>query len=334
MHWFWKRTGQAVGTVFVAISITFVMLREMPGGPADFIRTKCSQQPELCQGVDLNNLLEIYAGIQPDKPLYLQYIDYMGAVLTGDLGRSITEQEPVINILAGAMPWTVFVMSISLFLSFFLGVSFGAYMAYREGSMFDISLTSVFIGLSSIPYYIVAIILLFVLAYEFQFFPTGGRQPPGVEPGLTYAFIAGVFYHATLPILSNVVRFGGRAITMRGNSIRVLGEDYMRVARLRGLPEKRIALRYVARNAILPMYTRLMISIGYVLGGSVILESIFNYTGVGYYLFQAVQSRDYRLMMGAFLFITIAVVLGVYVADLTYGKLDPRASGGGSGESF
>jgi peptide/nickel transport system permease protein len=192
------------------------------------------------------------------------------------------------------------------------------------------------IFLNSIPYYIYAILLLFILGFQLDWFPIGARLPEGVEPGWTLEFVSGLLYHAALPILSLLIAgFGGRAIGMRGNSVRVMGEDYVRVAHLRGLKPSRITLSYIARNALLPMYTNLLIAIGFMFGGSVILEQIFNYTGVGYYLFSAISSRDYPLMMGAFLVITVAVVISILIGDLTYGLIDPRAGSGGEGrESY
>jgi peptide/nickel transport system permease protein len=121
---------------------------------------------------------------------------------------------------------------------------------------------------------------------------------------------------------------------MRGNSISVLGNDYLRVARMRGLSERRIATNYVAKNAILPMYTGLMISIGFMFGGSIILEEIFRYRGMGYYVFTSIGSRDYPLMMGGFITITVAVVISIFIADLTYGKLDPRVRRGDEREAY
>jgi len=171
------------------------------------------------------------------------------------------------------------------------------------------------------------------LAYQAKLFPTGGRVPEGVQSGFNLAYIRGVVYHATLPILSTVVLSGLASLAMRGNSIRVLGEDYMRVAQLRGLSDAVIATQYVARNAILPMYTGFMISVGTVFGGSVILEIIFVYRGVGFYLVEAARARDYPLMMGGFVLITFCVVVALLIADLTYPMLDPRAESGG-GEAF
>jgi peptide/nickel transport system permease protein len=219
-------------------------------------------------------------------------------------------------------------MSTAILITFGIGVSFGAIMAYFEGGKFDTGTTVVSIILTSTPYYIFALLFLAFFAYQRQWFPTGGRLSAGVSPGFTLRFLFDVLHHAALPILSIVLTdFGGWALSMRGNSIRVLGEDFLRVARLRGLPARTIAMKYVGRNAILPMYTGLMISIGFAFGGAVILETIFAYPGVGYYILKAVNARDYPLMMGGFLIITIAVVVGILIADLTYGRIDPRAGG-------
>lgn len=329
MKYIINRTIQAVVTYIIVITISFGLIRLLPGGPMEALRAQLLQQnPEVSQQ-EINNFVQSYTNINPEEPIVVQYVDYVTAIAQGDLGDSITYQEPVLDILLQALPWTLFLMAITLFLNFIMGVALGALMAYREGSTFDVGSTTVATVLTSVPYYILAIILLYVLAFQHSIFPTGGYVGRGIEPGFNYTFVKSVLYHAALPLASLIFTgFWGTALTMRGNSIQILGNDYLRVARLRGLSEHRIAFRYVARNAILPMYTGLLIGIGALFGGSVILESIFTYPGVGYYLFDALTKRDYPLMMGGFLIITFAVVLGIYIADLTYGKLDPRASAG------
>lgn len=322
-----ERIGQAILTVFIVVSFSFAMIRLLPGGPADYLKAQLIQQQSMSIQ-QINEITQAYLNINPDEPIYVQYIDYLVAVAHGDLGKSVWYQKPVLSILANALPWTIFILSIAMVLTFSIGILLGALMAYNEGSRFDVISTIISIIVNSIPYYVAAIIFLYVLAYQWGWFPTGGRLPTGVEPSLSVSFILGALYHAALPILSLVITgFGGWALSMRGNSIRILGEDYLRVARLRGVPSNRIAFRYVGRNAILPMYTSFMISIGFLFGGAIILEQIFTYPGVGYYMLQAINARDYPLMMGGFLIITIAVVIGVFIADLTYGKLDPRAGG-------
>lgn len=335
MNWFVKRLGQSVFTIFTIVTATFALIRFMPGGPADYIRAQLSQRSNVDPAA-LDRLVSTYINIDRSEPIYVQYIDYLTATAKGDLGQSMYYNDPVTEILLGALPWTVFVMSVALVFSFIIAIVLGAMMAYVEGSGFDVSMSLSSTVMSSVPYYIAAILLLILFSYQIDLFPAGGRYGSGIEPGLSIPFFVSALEHAALPILSYVLTVtGGFALAMRGNSIQVLGEDYLRVARLRGISRNRIVTRYVTRNAILPLYTTFMIAVGNVFGGSIILETIFNYSGIGYYIYTATMARDYPLLMGGFIVITIAVVASLLVADLTYGKLDPRvATGGDQRESY
>lgn len=338
-RWYVQRTLQAVFTVYLVVTMTFALIRLLPGGPMDFMRAQLIQQTDGSIGPQerkrIDSLVEAYTNVQPNKPLWEQYINYMADLATLDLGRSMWFNDPVAEIIADALPWTVFLMSTGILLSFAIGIGLGAALAYLEGTRWDVSMSLLSMLMNSIPYYVAGILLVYVLAYQWGWFPTGGRLPEGVEPGFTLAFLGGLVKHAALPIASVVITgFGGKAVSMRGNSVRVMGEDYVRVARLRGLDPSWITLSYIARNAILPMYTNLLISIGFVFGGAVVLEEIFAYPGVGYYLFRSISARDYPLMMGCFLVITLAVVIAIFFADLTYGKIDPRAGQGDSREAY
>jgi peptide/nickel transport system permease protein len=336
MNYLAKRIAQSVFTVFVVITASFGLIRLLPGGPLDYLRAQMIQQGgDSLTTEQIARRIEAQTNIAVDEPIYVQYADYMTSILTGDFGTSIWYDRQVAEIIGPAIPWTVFLTGSALFLAFTVGVSLGAFMAYKEGSKFDVSSTGVGLVLNSTPSYVVALLALTFLGYQFEVFPTGGQYTSELDPGLNLAFFGSVLYHGTLPILSMaVVGFGGWALSMRGNAIRVLGEDYLRVARLRGLSTRRIALRYVARNAILPMYTGLMIAIGTVFGGAVIIENIFAYPGGGFYLIQAINARDYPLMMGTFLIIALAVLICILVADLTYSKIDPRISNQGSREAY
>lgn len=339
VNYYVERLGQAVVTIFTVISLSFVLIRLMPGGPMDYLRAQLSQTTSSTSTMSEEEaaaLIETYLNVNPQQPLWEAYIDYMFSIFQGDFGQSIWYEEEVSSILSEAITWTVFVMSISTFLTFGFGVTLGAVLAYREGSWSDLTISTGSIILSSTPFYILALILLSIFTYRLGWFPTGGKFNPDTTAGLNLPFIIGILKHATLPIISLVLtEFGGWALTMRGNSISVLGEDYLRVAHLRGLSDWRITSRYVGRNAILPMYTGLMISIGFLFGGAIILEEIFKYQGVGYYMLRALNARDWPLLMGGFIIITVAVVIGIFIADLTYGKIDPRASsGGGEREAY
>lgn len=329
------RLGQGLFTVWAVVTITFGMVRLLPGDAQDLLRAQMAGST----GQTSVQTLKDAKGIEtPSGPIWQQYIDYWVRLAHGDMGYSIFNNEPVVDILSRAVPWTVFYITIALVLTFAIGIIIGAIIAYKEGSRLDVAVSSLATFLNSIPYYVAAVLFVYVLGYQLELFPTKGKAPSGVEAGLTPEYIIGILNHAALPILSIVITaFGFRALAMRGNSIQVLGEDYVRVADLRGLSDRRIALQYVGRNAVLPLYTSLLIAIGALLGGSVVIEAIFQFKGLGFYFFQSITARDYPLMMGAFLIIALAVAIGLFVADVTYGFIDPRAStsndGGGSSGS-
>lgn len=328
-NYYVQRTGQALITLFAVITLTFALIRLLPGGPMDYMRAQMMSEAGASNEEAVYRQMEVYTNMMPSDPLYIQYMDYVVAILQGDLGNSMWYDESVSEIIASALPWTLFIMAISLFMTFVLGILLGAAQAYYEGSNFDFWASSTSVFLTSVPYYVFAVAGLFILGFQLNLFPTGGRMSGDVSPGFNIWFFIDVYKHATLPILSLVITgFGARALTMRGNSISVMGEDFLRVARLRGLSERRIITRYVTYNAILPMYTSFMIAVGNMFGGAVILESIFRYHGLGWYLIRSVEARDYPLMMGTFLIITVAVVICLYIADLTYGRIDPRIETG------
>lgn len=323
MNWVVRRTINLVLTIVISVSVTFFIVRIMPGNPIDTLI-----QEYLIEGYSYREALTaVHAiiGYMPDQPLHIQYIDYWKAILRGDLGRSVSLATPVAQILGFAIPWTVFIVSISLLLSFALGVVLGVYAAYRRGSLFDHSI-SVFASISrSIPPYIIGVMFVVFLAIQLRLFPAYGPYGGGITPGFTLQFIGSVLYHAALPVITYVVTtFGGWMLAMKSNTVSVLGEYYVVAAKARGLPERRISLTYVGRNAILPLFTRFAISIGHMFGGVVFVETIFSYPGIGSYLSYALGVRDWTLMTGCFLLITIAVVVSNFVADLLYSRLDPR----------
>lgn len=331
-----SRVGQAIITFFTATSLTFILYRLMPGGPLESLQAQLTQQLEesgaSTQEIQtrVNKLAEIYTGIDPDKPVYIAYMDYMEDVFFQlDFGVSIRYQEPVFDILFRAMPWSIFISGNGLILGFTVTVLLGALMAYKEGSRFDSASTLTVLTLNSIPYYVGALLMLAFLAFTWNIFPTGGRYGSHVTPGFNIPFLISVAYHGALPTLSGfIIGFGGGALAMRGNAVRVIGSEYLRSARLRSLSVNRITTRYIARNAILPIYTSLMIGIAGIFSSSVIMEQIFQYPGIGWYMFEALTTQDYPLLMGAFIFFTLITVIGILLADLTYGLIDPRASTG------
>jgi len=333
VNYYVRRTARVFVTVFLVASLTFGLVRLLPGGPFTLLRAQLLRQGVPADEVDAR--IANLQNIRPDEPLWQQYIDYMLALFQGNLGESISLGEPVVAVIAKAAPWTVFVVLVSTILVFVIGIFIGSLQAYWEGSRFDQLVTGVSISLMSLPFYVVAVIALYIFAYQLGWLPTAGTVSNSVERSLGVPFLVSALKHSILPIVSYTLgAAGGQALAMRGNSIQVLGNDYVQVARLRGLSDRRIATRYVARNAILPMYTGFLLLLGFRLGGTVILEQIFSYTGLGYYMITALNANDYPLMMGTFLVITVALVVGVFIADLTYSRIDPRISAGESDEAY
>jgi len=338
MNWYLKRLGQAVFTLWAVMTISFALAWSIPGSMVDRyvdqMASNTGQDPSTIRETIESSLM-----YDPDATMYEAYVTYLSNIFSGNLGYSWAAQSDINALLVDTVPWTLLVMSLATVGLFSISLSLGAIMAYREGSLFDSVNTVVGILTTSIPYYVAGILLILWVGYGsgpiLDLFPPRYREPSGVQTGLNLEFISGALRHATLPALSFILtQYGLLALAMRGNSVQTLGEDYVQVAQLRGIPERRIALRYVGRNAILPLYTSLLLSIGFMFGGSVILEQIFQYRGVGIYMFRGIQDRDVVLMMGTFLVITASVVVSTFIADASYSKLDPRIKAGDQGESF
>lgn len=332
-----KRIFQVFLTVYVVMTLSFALTRLVPGGPEDVIRGQLMKQygNSLTQR-EINQRVQLYVNYQVDAPIWEQYLNYVISLVQGDLGRSIRYSEPVATIIVEALPWTLLIMFTAIIITFLMNVSIGAIMAYKEGSRLDVSLTIVSLFITSIPFYVVAVLAVYLLGFIYGIFPVQGHYSSNVEPGWNLAFVKSVAYHSVLPIASMVVTgIGAGALSMRGNAISVLGEDFLRVGRLRGLSDRRLIGWHLLPNAVLPMYTGLMISIGFMFSGAVILEEIFAYPGIGYFMIRAINARDYPLMMGIFLLISTAVAVALLLADLTYGMIDPRIeTGNESAETY
>lgn len=329
-----NRLIQAFVTLFSIVTIGFGFIRLMPGGPEEYLRSDIKSNPDKYglgprpKPQEVERVLNEILIVPPDQPIWEQFVDYMLGAVQGDFGISyvVDPGVPVMQLIAEAAPWTIFLSSISMVYGLFVGIVLGTVMAYYEGSKFDLGMTASMLFNSAIPYYVAAILLLYLFAYQIQLFPRGGRMAPETTAGFNWPFIKGVFYHGALPSLSMIVTgFGGGALGMRANAVRILGSDYIRVARLRGLSAYKISTRYLGRNAILPMYTGIVIGIGGILGGSVILETIFSYQGMGMLMFEATIARDFPLLTANIVIGTAFFVAGTLIADFTYALIDPRA---------
>jgi peptide/nickel transport system permease protein len=337
-----RRIGQAALVFLAVITITFALYRLMPGGPIENMRASLLQEAarggEVSSGEieRINQLIEVYSGIRPDQPWYVAYYEYLkDIILHLDFGESIYKDEKVFDLLFARMPWSMFISIYGLALGTSVSLLLGALMAHYEGTWWDAGLTMLTIVNQAIPYFIVAILLIIIFVFNFEWFPNGGRYAfNDVTPGANLPFIISVIKHATLPILAGFIAGFGGGLAYRGNCIREKGATYTRLARVRGISENRIAIRYIGRNSLLPIYTRMMMGLAGMFSSSIILETIFNYRAVGLIMFDALTQRDYPLLMGGFIFFTAMTLFGLFIADMTYGIIDPRVEGGGERETY
>ena len=342
MRYYIERVAQAVVVLFTVVTLAFFLFRLMPLSPYEIILTRVREQVA-ARGGSLSEAqleavrqsVQAQTNVAPDAPLWRQYVQYMTSVFQLDFGESSRFGGPVFDVLFWRMPWSIFISVYGLALGTTVSLILGAIMANREGTLFDKGLTVYTIVNNTIPYYVIAVVLLIIFAYNFGWFPRGGRYDSlTTTPGFNLPFMRSVVMHAALPIGSTFLAGFGGALAYRGNCIREKGKGYIRVARLRGINESRVALRYVGRNSLLPVYTGLLMSLSGIFGSSIILEELFNYQAVGYITFQALQYRDYNLMLGSLMFFAAITLLGILIADLTYGVIDPRVKEGGDRESF
>jgi peptide/nickel transport system permease protein len=329
--------ARAFLTIMVASSLTFFIIRLMPGNPIDLYINMLM----IDQALSYDQAVAIAGGAFPidlSQPIHEQYISYLGKLLRADLGTSLLSAGvPVTALILKFLPWTIFAVGTGLLLSFTFGIAIGLAAAYKRDSWFDHITSSVGSFFSSIPDFLIALLLVLFLGIQWRLVPITqmrGSTTPGMQPGLTPDFIGDIFFHASLPIAAFFLgTVGTWILSMKNATLSTLEDDFVTAARARGLSDRRIATAYVGRNAVLPLVTQLAISTGFAFGGAVVIEQIFVYNGVALLLLNAITQRDYPVMQGAILVITSAVVLANLVADLLYTRLDPRIgrAGGASG---
>jgi peptide/nickel transport system permease protein len=316
-----RRLAFYLAAFIVAAGINFALPRLMPGNPVDimFSQAEGRMPPEL-----RDQLAETFGFI--GRPLHEEFLVYLSSVFTWDLGISIKFYPlPVAEVLGRALPWTVFLAGTSAVLAFVLGSLLGIAAAWRRGSGFDAVVSPTALVLQSIPAVVLGLTLLFVFGVTLDWLPIGYAYSPALDPGLDFTFLGSVAYHAVMPVATLILTsFGGYLITMRNNMIGQLGENYVVMATAKGLSDRRVRYNYAARNALLPSVTAFAITLGHVLGGSLVTEVVFNYPGLGNLLYLGIIARDYPLIQGQLLIMTLAILAANFVVDLLYVTLDPR----------
>lgn len=324
------RSLYAIATSFVAIVLNFLLPRLTPGNPA--VTALVTTYHYLPPGK--LKLLEAQFGLT-NAPLYVQFETYFVNLLHGNLGFSFHYYpQTVVQVIAEHLPWTLFLLGTATLISSFLGVVIGRIVGWKSGTRGETVTSSIFIGLTSLPYFWFAIILQLLLAVDlvirigttsFHIFPINGSYSIFLNPGFTPQFIYSALRHSALPLISIVVTaFPGFALTMRNTMVNLNKEDYITMAKAKGLHEYDIVKKYAGRNAVLPVSTHIVLAFGYIVAGAFFVEIVFGYQGIGYVLYEAVTSQDFPLTDGIFLVITFTVIIANFVADLLYAYLDPR----------
>ncbi len=321
-----RRIGVFLVIMWVAATLNFLMPRLAPVNP---IREKLLQATQFggAGKTDMEAVVKNYeAKFGLNKPLWQQYLNYLADTARFDFGTSISNfPSKVLDIILRALPWTIGLLLVSTILAFGLGTLLGALAAWPRTPMIFNLLITPLMTLSSIPFYILGLILVYLLAFTLKWFPISGGYNQLSIPNWSVSFVLDILHHSILPAFSIILAsLGSWAIGMRGMMISGLGEDYITFAEAKGLQDREIFLRYALRNALLPQTTALALSLGYIVSGAVLVEVVFGFPGVGTVLYQAIRLFDYFLIYGVVLMLIFAIGLAMLIMDLLYPLLDPR----------
>lgn len=312
-------------TLLIIITLNFILPRLMPGDPFLFI--SADQGQDVMYSAEQRQQYLEYYGL--NEPMGKQYFSYLTKVITGNMGTSLYYNEPVIHIISRRLTWTFFLVIAAVIISTVMGMFLGSISAWYRDHWLDKLLYFKLIVLSEIPAFLLGLILLFVFAAGLDLFPLSGAMSHYKEFNSIWERIGDILSHAVLPVVAlSVVRLGGTYLLGRNSVISVLDKEYVKTGRAKGLSRIRIITTYVIRNALLPVITRVFLSLGGLVGGAILVENVFAYPGLGYLMRESVMVRDYPLIQGIFLTVSIFVLTANYLADLVYGIIDPRVKTG------
>jgi peptide/nickel transport system permease protein len=314
-----RRLGLFLLTLWAALTINFLIPRLMPGNEATAVLAHFhNANPAMLHA------LEVEFGVNTNENFLVSYVQYLGNCMTGQFGLSASRQ-PVMDVILQGLPWTVALVGVTTVIAFVAGTLLGVVGAWRRGGSLDSILSPLLFILTTFPVFFIALLLLYFFGVILGWFPLSSNYSLGATPSLSLEFVWDVLSHAVLPGITLVIATaGGWIYTMRNNMVTTLEEDYVKMARAKGLSHWRIMFDYSARNAILPNLTGFAMQLGFVLGGSILVEYTFSYPGLGYLFFTGTTNHDLPLQEALFLFYTLAVLVCVLVADFATAWLDPR----------
>lgn len=317
---FGKKLIQYVLVLAVALSINFALPRLAPGDPLEFFFGE-STINELTPEQRQRALHEL--GL--DRSVWEQYADFMTGVFHFDLGSSIKYGKPVTEVLADRLPWTVLLVAPSLIISAVIGIVIGAYAAWNRGKRRDLFLLSAMLTVESIPGFWIGMLLIAIFSVNLGWLPSFGAVPLAFTGG-TAEYVGEIITHMILPVITiTLATVGGNFLLTRSSMLETLGQDYVYMAESKGASKRSLIFNHALRNALLPVYTHITMSLGILVSGAVVVESVFSYPGIGRLLYESVIARDYPMMQGVFLIITLGVIAANLLADVTYPLFDPRS---------
>lgn len=321
MRFFVRRGIFYVVTAWAAVTINFIIPRLMPGDPVKAIMAKSQGRLDSSAEAAIRTLF----GLDEQRSVWQQYLDYWNLLLHGNLGVSFTYYPtPVAEMIQQTLPWTVGLVGVATVIAFVVGTLLGTGIGWRRGTWAD-SLLPISTFFSAVPYFWLGLVVIAIFSVNLGWFPSSGAYDRSMVPAFTPEFIGSVLYYGTLPALTIVVSsIAGWILGMRNMMVTVSSEDYVTVAQAKGLSERAVIFGYAARNAVLPQISSFALSLGFIVGGTLIMEMVFSYPGIGFLLYNATTNHDYTLMQGCFLVITLSVLVANIVADFVYAALDPR----------
>lgn len=322
-----RRFGAFLFVVFAAASINFLIPRLAPGNPIGAITSRLQTVSSGIEGGE--EMFKAYRNMFGlDDNLGVQYVRYLWNTLRFQFGFSLSSfPAGVLEVIRPSLRWTIGLLTVCIFITFVLGVGAGALMAWRTTPRMIRMLIPFPMMFAVVPYYLLGLLLLYLLAYSNNIFPSKGAYDTSIRDVFSLHFLGSTARHAFLPALSIVLTGVGLwALTTRGLMINVLGEDYLTFAEAKGLGKWRIVVWYALRNAIPPQITQLTIALGHVVSGAVLVEIVFAYPGIGYLLYQAITFSDYTLIQGITYILALSVAAAVLILDLLYPRLDPRVT--------
>jgi peptide/nickel transport system permease protein len=314
-----KRTLHGVVTIFLAVTLNFILFRIMPGDPTRAV----SGDPR----VDTATRLALIAKFGLDRPLFEQYFLYLYNLLRGELGISFVQiGRPVIDIILGRkMINTIILMGSSMFIAFILGIVVGVFAAWRRGTKIDIFFIVISLATYSMPVFWFGMLLLLFFSYYINIFPIAGTITPGIVHANFFEYAKDYLHHLMAPMITlGVSFFGGYFLFMRDTILDVFTEDYMLTARAKGLPNKMILFKHAMRNALLPMVSLMGVHVTFLISGATMTETVFSWDGLGRLIYDSVRNNDYPVLQGIFLFMAVLVVVASIFADVVNAFLDPR----------